>query len=350
MRRLFALASVLAVVLAACGGATPGASQTSAPTAVAATDAPATYKAGDKITLYVPYAAGGGFDIYTRTVQPYVEQALEKALGFDVSVAVENLAGANGQLAVENVFRATDGKSVVFAGLDITASQQVIAGAAFDMAKFHPLGQIAKVDRSLMIRPGVLSANGTFKDLIERSKTKPILYGGSGQVEVQKLTFAILKEGGLDLRVDTVDFPGTAQAVASLLRGEIETFDVTLPTAVAQVKANPSLRVLVNFAAERSTLSPDTPTLKEAGIPGADRIAETTGSSVRIYWAAPQTPPGNVRVLEQAFRSAIGNAEFQDKSAKLGNPVSYADPKSISTRLAASLKLYQDNKALLLAK
>lgn len=340
MRR-FRLAPLLLIAMLVLVACQPGGGAAGKPAAA--------YKSGDKITIIVPFAAGGGYDIYTRTLQPFLETALKKVTNQDIGVVVQNVTGADGQLGVEQTYRAApDGKQLVILGVDIAVSQQVGRKANFDLNKMAALAQINSVSRVLMVRPGVLPGDkGSFKELVERSHQKTVLHGDSGAKEIDKLTFAILKENNIDFHAEVVSFQGTSEAIASLLRGEVEVYNVTLPTAVTQVKANPSLRIMVNYGPERDPSAQDVPTLKDLGIGGADRIANTTGSSIRVFMAPPGVPDATIKQLEDAFKQAENDPEFLAKSTSLGNPVTYGDASKVRSLINENLDLYNKYKDLL---
>lgn len=341
--------AIVAFVVGACGGqpsASPGGAASAAPTAAATQ---AVYKSGDKVTIVVPYKAGGGFDIYSRTLQPYLEKALKQLTGADVSVLVQNVDGANGQLAVEQVYRAAgDGKTVVMAGLDIAVGQQVVNGAKFDLNKMTPLAQITEVSRGVLIRPGVLQDVSTgFKGLIARSKIKPVLWGAQGAEQSDTLLFATLKEAGFEIKVDRVAFQGEADAVTALLRNDLEAYEVSLPSAVKIANTNPTLKLLLSFGLTRVPYAKDTPTLLEQGIGGAEKIAKTAGASIRILLAPPGVPAATAKVLEQAFGIAENDKDFLAASDKAGNPVTYSDAASVRKLIDTNIALYEANKAIL---
>jgi tripartite-type tricarboxylate transporter receptor subunit TctC len=68
---------------------------------VAAADWPAR-----DITLIVPFAAGGGYDITARATAPWIEKHLPKKM----NVVVKNVTGAGGEIGILEMVRAkTDG-------------------------------------------------------------------------------------------------------------------------------------------------------------------------------------------------------------------------------------------------
>src|ERR1700759_3253869 len=70
--------------------------------------APATYPA-KTIQFIVPYAPGGGFDVYVRFVAPVMEKYLPKK----VSIVPINVASGGGSRGVSQLYRArADGYSI----------------------------------------------------------------------------------------------------------------------------------------------------------------------------------------------------------------------------------------------
>lgn len=348
------VAGVLA--LTACQGteATPSASD-STPSTDPGSSTPAesgeptaahSYEDGDQITYVVPFAAGGGQDTYARTLAPYLQAAIRDITGAEVTVVVQNVDGARGIVGMEQVYRETGSSDhIIQFTSDVHAELQVSESPGFDLQELTPLAQISSEDRALIIRPGVLDEDGTFDDLVARSQEEPILWGGATN---SRLFVKVLEDNGVDLSIELVEFPGTPEAIASLLRNEIEIFTVSLPTAVEQVEANPSLRLLVNTGGpERSDLAPDVPTLEELGVPGADYLARTLGTSARVIAGPPEMPEADAAVLEEALATALNDAEFLAEMEAGGNPVVYGDAAAARDLIDGYLEVYIENQDLL---
>ena len=349
-RRLFGILAAT-ILAAACGGAaTPSANPSGAATASAApTVAVSDYKDGDTLTVIVPYAPGGGFDVGARLIQPYLEKSLKQVTGKSISVIVQNVDGAGGRVGVEQVWRAKpDGRTVMYTTLADMGGFQM-RGSEIDVAKFTAIAQIANTTIGWIVRPGVISDTGTLKDLIDRSKQKPILYGYTS-ADSSLITLALLKDA-MGFQVNTVSFGGTGDAVASLVRNEIEAYTVSLPTAVQQVKAHPGWRVLVQTGDKRDEVAPDAPTFTEAGVPKAtaDKI-NTVSSGSRAVFGPPAISAGNAKALEDAFKAAINDPDFVKAFKDKGQVAVYAGPAQVLQTSKDSLTLYQSYKDIILAK
>ena len=356
-------AIALSVSLAACqgpSGASPAGSAAAptgnAPSGSAAASAgpsaltgEGAFADGDRVTLVVPYSAGGGFDAYARTAQPCIETALREVTGSDVSVVVENVTGAGGRVGTEQVFRSpADGTQMIINTVDQMASQQVLDGAEFDATTFTPIGQLAYYTYSLVARKNLLEGDWDVNDLIERSQQQPILWGGTGLETQGKLILHLLGEGGHPAKADFVSFDGTGDAVAAMLRNELEVYLVSTPTALQTVEANPDeLRVLVNIG-PRYDVAQDVPTLEDAGISNAAEIANGVGVGNRALFGPPDMDANAAAALQEALRVATGaDQECVTKSAEGGYPVTYASPQELAALVGPIVSIYEDNKDVL---
>ena len=369
--KAIALWAVCAVLLAACGGdgsaeetttTAASAPETTAPdnqettttteASTESTTAPAAdvYEDGDTVTIMVPYSAGGGFDTLSRLVAPALEERLSEMTGKSLTVVVENVTGGGGQVGIETAFRSDpDGLTFAIGSLDIMVGQQVADDAGFDVSEMEFLGQIASDSRALMIRPGVVDEGATFQDLVERSQETPILWGSSGVEYPTRLIFSILSENGYDIAVDRVEFDGTSDAVASMLREELEVYFVTTPSAVEAVEANPELSIFAVFAAETDPLTPDTPTLASQGVEGAEELSVAAGYSKRVFFAPPETDPAALEILRQAMNDVLTDADFVSQAEQAGYVINYETPDDVATLAEETLALYSDNVDVLTA-
>src|SRR5688572_13950096 len=104
-RRSFVL---LSLAICAIASLTPAQAQ----------DAEKNFYAGKTVRMIVGSGVGGGYDVFTRLIAPY----LAKTLG--TTVIVENVPGAGGLLAVNKLYVAPPD------GLQISLSQGMMAGVA----------------------------------------------------------------------------------------------------------------------------------------------------------------------------------------------------------------------------
>lgn len=103
------------------------------------------------------------------------------------------------------------------------------------------------------------------------------------------------------------------------------------PAAISShVKAD-KLRTIVSWGAERHPNYPDVPTFKEQGY-----------DIVYYIWAGlfvpAATPAPVIKVLRDATRQAVADADFKNQMAKLNSPVSYLDAPEFAKYLDADAR------------
>src|SRR5947209_9999442 len=113
------------------------------------------------IQFIIPYAPGGGFDVYVRLIGP----VMEKYLPNKVSIVPVNIAAGGGSRGVAQLYRAKpDGYSVGILnipGMFILQQQQ--GTAAYDLSKFSWIGSMGECER-YAISVGTKSPLKTFTD------------------------------------------------------------------------------------------------------------------------------------------------------------------------------------------
>jgi len=120
------------------------------------------------IRLVVPFSPGGGQDIFTRTLAPFLSAALGQ------TIIIDNRAGAAGNIGAETVARAAPDGYTLLDGTAAThgMNQAVYQNMPFDAQKsFEPVRMLAEVPLVLVVHPAV-PAN-TVAELVEYLKVHP---------------------------------------------------------------------------------------------------------------------------------------------------------------------------------
>jgi tripartite-type tricarboxylate transporter receptor subunit TctC len=295
---------------------------------IAASDFP--YEKGDTITLVVPFKPGGGFDTYARLLAPPLEKALEKMGGVNLSVIVENQPGAGGRTGHISVYRAKpDGRTLLIAHQGAMPYQILVYNAPFKIEAYTWLAAIAKATKGIVVRDELPINN--FKDLIKRSHEEPTLMASAGKGDDPHidpiLVAALLREAGIEWKIDFVQYHGTAPARASLARDETEALFTAIGSMLPVVDSGDA-RLIVAFSHERDSRCPETPTVIEQNIPRGSEMID----AISIYWTLvgpPQLPEATTQVLREAAATAINSAEFRDRAAKAKRTVNYLPGEKI---------------------
>jgi tripartite-type tricarboxylate transporter receptor subunit TctC len=258
-----------------------------------ASAAPSDYP-NKNIQFVVPYAPGGGFDIYVRAVTPVMEKYLPRK----VSIVPLNVASGGGSRGIAQAFRARpDGYTITIInipGLFILQAQQ--GTGAFDLNRFTWIGAMGEGEK-YFISVGERSPLKTFDDLKRLSAQRPIKLSVTGP-EGTAYMASVVGTQLLGLRTQLITgYRGSADYVVAAVRGDSDAVVAALPTTYRFRRGN-QLRPLASFETKSSI--PGIPDATSLGKPELDLIRVE-----RLVAAPPGTPPDIVNVLSAALGKAL---------------------------------------------
>jgi len=228
--------------------------------------APANFSAKN-IQFIIPYAPGGGFDVYVRFVTPIMEKFLPKR----VSIVPINVASGGGSRGVSQLYRARpDGYSIGILnvpGMFILQQQQ--GTAAYDLDKFTWIGAMGEGER-YMISVGQNSPLKTYADLKALSAKRPIKLSVTGP-EGTAYAATVIGSQLLGLKSQLITgYKGSVDYIVAAIRGDSDAVIAALPSTLRFMKGN-QIRPLASFETKSSVHGiPDATSL---GQPDLDKIA-----------------------------------------------------------------------------
>jgi len=210
------------------------------------------------VRLLVGFPAGSTPDLSARILA----EGLAKRLG--QSVVVENKPGASGNIAADQVAKATDDHTlgVVING-NLTSAKQLNPRLPYDPAKDFSLLSLLTTAPLVLVTPPDLPTGAAFF-LAARNAGNKWSYGSVGIGSVGHLGTEYLKMRAGNFDAVHVPYNGNPAVITALIQGQIQMALVPPGLALPQVKAG-KLHA-VGLSGGRSTLAPDTPSLREAGI------------------------------------------------------------------------------------
>jgi putative tricarboxylic transport membrane protein len=246
------------------------------------------------IQFVIPYAPGGGFDIYVRVVTPVMEKYLPRK----VSIVPINVASGGGSRGVTQAYRARpDGYTITILnipGMYILQDQQ--GTAAYDLGKFTWIGAMGEGEK-YFISVGANSPLKTFDDLKALSARRPVklsVTGPEGTAYMASVVGAQLL--GLKTQLIT-GYRGSADYVVAAVRGDSDAVVAALPTTF-RFRRGGQLRPLASFEAKSSI--PGLPDATSLGKPELDLIRVE-----RLVAAPPGTPPAAINIISAALQKAL---------------------------------------------
>jgi tripartite-type tricarboxylate transporter receptor subunit TctC len=235
-----------ATVLALCAGA-----------AVAA-PAPAAAWPSKPIKLLVGFPGGSTPDIAARVLAEVMGKA------FGQAVIVENRPGASGNLAADQVAKASDDHAlgVVING-NLTSAKLLNPKLPFDPAKdFSLLSLIATAPLVLVAQPSLPGGAEFFA--AARNGGSKWSYGSVGIGSVGHLGMEYVKSRAGNFDAVHIPYSGNPAVVTALVSGQIQAALVPPGIALPQVRAG-KLKA-IGLTGGRSTLAPDVPPLSDFGV------------------------------------------------------------------------------------
>jgi len=229
--------------------------------ALAATEVQAQAKFPDKpVTIIVHASAGGGSDIFARTMAA----TAEKERLFPQPLVVENKPGGSGGIAFAYV--AGKKKSPYYMVTAVTAfmTTPLMGLTPVGLKDFTPIANFAFDEYVLMVNAN--SRFKTLKDAIDYARANPkgVTVGGVILGSADSIC-AYLIEKAAGVQLNYVVFNGGGEVNAALLGGHIDMSVGNPGESLELVKAG-KVRVLGVFSEKRLAGAPDIPTLKEQGV------------------------------------------------------------------------------------
>jgi tripartite-type tricarboxylate transporter receptor subunit TctC len=252
------------------------------------------------IQFMIPYAPGGGFDVYIRVIAPVMENYLPHR----VNIVPLNVAGGGGSKGTAELFRARpDGYSIgIFNIPGAFILQQQQGGSAYDLAKFSWIGAVGEGEH-YAIAVAANSPLKTYDDLKALSRQRPVKFSATGP-EGTAYAATLIGTRLLGLRTQLITgYKGSADYVVAAVRGDSDAVIAGIPTATRFVRAR-TIRFLASF--ERKSSFPGIPDATSLGQPDLDQI-----TIERVVGAPPGTPAAIQAVISTALAKALADPRVQ---------------------------------------
>jgi tripartite-type tricarboxylate transporter receptor subunit TctC len=212
------------------------------------------------VRFILPFPPGGGTDILGRILG----QQLSEQLG--QPVVPENRPGAGGNVGMEYATRQpADGYAIVICSPSLAISPNLYKKLNYKPENLTPIGRVASIPNALVVHPVVPARS--LKELVALAKRSPgKLNFGTGGAGTSNDLAARYFIGENKINALIVPHKGVNQATIALLGGQVDMVVVGVATSLPHVRAG-KLRALATLTAERTAITPDVPTVVEAGFP-----------------------------------------------------------------------------------
>ena len=233
--------------------------------ALAPTEALAQKYPAKSIRLVLPFAAGSAVDVLARL---YAQKMAES---WGQQLLVDNRTGANGIIGMEIIARAApDGYTLGMGNVATLAiNPGLYAKLPYDVTRdYVPILYAAAIRNSLEVHPSLPVKS--VKELVALAKARPgqLNYASGGVGSAQHIPMEMLK-AMTGINIVHVSYKGLTPAFNDVLAGQVPMMVSGVVTALPHHQAG-RLRIIATTGATRTSVTPDIPTIAEAGVPGYD--------------------------------------------------------------------------------
>lgn len=211
--------------------------------------------------MILPQPPGSAND----TVARIIAEPMSRSLG--QPVVIENRPGANGMVAINLLKQQpSDGSAMLLSGV----SQLSFNPHLYPNLPYDPVRDFTYVapvtDAPFILIASRRSGITSVAQLLERARAEPgrLTYASAGIGNSTHLSVEMIADRA-NVRFTHVPYPGTGQAMTSVISGETDFMIIVLAVALGQVRAN-AVSPLALVAPTRLPFLPDLVTQAEAGI------------------------------------------------------------------------------------
>jgi tripartite-type tricarboxylate transporter receptor subunit TctC len=241
------------------------------------------------IRAVVPFGAGGPADLFAR----YLGQQVQSSLG--QSFVIENRPGAGSIIGTDVVAKSPpDGYTILIMSNTHTVNESLVPKKPFTLMKdFVGIAPINYSDLLLVVHPSLPARS--VKELVALAKSKPrgLNYASSGTGTPYHMAGEYFKAlAGVD--IVHVPHKGSGEARTSTMSGQTELM-LDAITTMAPIAKSGKVRALATTGQKRSTVTPELPTVSEAGV----KSYEAT------IWLGVMAPAATPRAIIERLNAEI---------------------------------------------
>jgi tripartite-type tricarboxylate transporter receptor subunit TctC len=258
------------------------------------------------VRIVVPFGVGGSADVYGR----FLAARLSDATG--QSFVVENRPGGGAVIGSDAVAKSPpDGYTLLVMSNTHTVNETLIPKKPYDLMRdLAPVNGINYQDLLLAI-PASVPANN-LREFIALAKSQPgkLNYASSGPGTPYHMAGELFKYMS-GTSIVHVPHKGSDQARVALLGGQVDMMFDAISTMISHVRAGKA-KALGTTGKSRSTVTPEVPTVAEAGVPGYEQ-------TIWLGLMAPAaTPRPILERLNQETNKILSSAEVKEGWGKQG--------------------------------
>jgi len=259
------------------------------------------------ITMVIPFAAGGAFDVVGRILAARMSEILGQ------QVIVENTTGAAGIIGVTRVVNAAaDGYTFLFGSIGTHAYNQTIYKKPRynAVADFAPVALFAEQPMVLNTRIDFPADNLAQFIAYVKANSAKLQFGSAGAGTTTHLGCALLN-AEIGVNVTHVPYRGGGPATNDLMGGQIDYMCPNLGGALSLIMGK-KVKAIAMLSRDRSPLMPDLPSASEQGLTGFDVV------TWNAFFLPKGAPAEAIEKLSKATSQAIDTPAVKTRMHDIG--------------------------------
>ena len=259
-----------------------------------------------QVRVIVPFGAGGPADVYARVIAQHLTEQLKQTF------VVEDRPGAGSIIGTDAVAKSPpDGYTLLVMSNTHTTNETLVANKPFQLMRdFVPVATLNYSDLIMVVHPSVPAKD--LKEFIALAKSKPgeLNYASSGAGTPYHMAGELYKAMS-GSNIVHVPHKASGEARNAVIGGHVQMMFDAITTMASNAKAG-QVRALGTTGTKRSALTPDIPTIAEAGVPGYE-------ATIWLGVMAPAgTPKGIVDKLNAEINKVIARPDVKEAWARQG--------------------------------
>ena len=282
------------------------------------------------VKIIVPFGAGGPADVYARILAQHLGETLKQPF------VVEDRPGAGSIIGTDAVAKSEpDGYTLLVMSNTHTVNETLTPNKPFKlMTDFVAVAPINYSDLMMVVHPSVPVKD--VKEFVALAKTKPgaLNYASSGPGTPYHMAGELFKAmSGTD--IVHVPHKASGEARNSVIGGHVQMMFDAVTTMSTNAKAG-TVKALATTGVKRSELTPDIPTVAEAGVPGYE-------ATIWLGVMAPaETPQPIIDKLNAEIGKIVNRPDVKEAWAKQGAVPMVMSPKEFDAYLRKDIDKWAD--------
>ncbi|HEX2552261.1 MAG TPA: tripartite tricarboxylate transporter substrate binding protein [Microvirga sp.] len=276
------------------------------------------------VTIIVQASAGGGSDIFARTIT----NIIEKKKLVPTKVIVENRPGGGGAVGYNFVAQRPGNPYFIGTVAGSFFTVPLLNNSPVNYKEFTPLAAMAADPYVLTVR-----ADTGIKTLKDLSAKGTVRVGTTGVVTDPALIAAMLDEK-LGLKTRVIPYGGDGEVLSALLGGHIDVQIGNPSEILSQIRAG-KLTPLATTSAQRLSQLPDVPTFKEQGV-------DIEFTQMRALAMPKNVPAEAVKFWEGVLQEVANSAEWKEYVASNNSVPLFMGSEELGKAMPKYHSMYED--------